>query len=189
MGNYDNIQVPPPNGPISASQYGVRVRDAIIDLDTRVSIREAAEMLPDVSANSINNVISVTSTAFTDLPSPGPLNLAVTNPSADFDLVVLISYSAWMNATASDCRGGLAASGGLSFTPNSFGTGGAITNSDNLFTASPNTSMQHNMLPVVIPAGAATVTFKLWAMRGAASGAQAFNYPILRATPLRFQVP
>lgn len=37
MGNYDAIQVPIGTQPISSGQFGVRVRDAIIDLDRRVS--------------------------------------------------------------------------------------------------------------------------------------------------------
>lgn len=37
MGNYDSIQVPVQGQNISSSLYGQRVRDAIVDLDTRVS--------------------------------------------------------------------------------------------------------------------------------------------------------
>lgn len=37
MGNYDGIAVPIQGQPISSSLYGQQVRDAIIDLDTRVS--------------------------------------------------------------------------------------------------------------------------------------------------------
>lgn len=37
MGNYDNIQIPVQGNPLSASQFGVRVRDAIVNLDTRVA--------------------------------------------------------------------------------------------------------------------------------------------------------
>lgn len=37
MGNYDAIQVPIGGQPISSGNYGVRVRDAILDLDRRVS--------------------------------------------------------------------------------------------------------------------------------------------------------
>jgi hypothetical protein len=37
MGNYDTIQIPIPGQPVSKSQYGDRVRAAIIDLDTRVA--------------------------------------------------------------------------------------------------------------------------------------------------------
>jgi hypothetical protein len=37
MGNYDAIQIPVGAQPISSGQFGVRVRDAILDLDRRVS--------------------------------------------------------------------------------------------------------------------------------------------------------
>lgn len=37
MGNYDAIQVPIGSQPISSGQFGLRVRDAILDLDRRVS--------------------------------------------------------------------------------------------------------------------------------------------------------
>lgn len=41
MGNYDSIQVPVGNNVISAAQYGVKVRDAILSLDARVSSIES----------------------------------------------------------------------------------------------------------------------------------------------------
>lgn len=37
MGNYDSIQIPVQGNPLSASQFGVRVRDAIVAIDTRLS--------------------------------------------------------------------------------------------------------------------------------------------------------
>lgn len=40
MGTYDSIQVPVPGQPISSSLYGIRVRDAIINLDTRATTIE-----------------------------------------------------------------------------------------------------------------------------------------------------
>lgn len=41
MGTYDNIQIPVVDTPISQSLYGVRVRDAIIDLDRRLLLVES----------------------------------------------------------------------------------------------------------------------------------------------------
>lgn len=38
MGNYDSIGIPISGQPISSGNYGVKVRDAIIDLDARVSV-------------------------------------------------------------------------------------------------------------------------------------------------------
>ena len=37
MGNYDTIQIPVQGQPLSVSQYGLRVRNAIVDIDTRLS--------------------------------------------------------------------------------------------------------------------------------------------------------
>lgn len=37
MGNYDSIQIPVQGQPVSSSLHGVRVRNAILDLDTRVT--------------------------------------------------------------------------------------------------------------------------------------------------------
>lgn len=42
MGNYDTlISTPVPNQPISTSQYGIPVRNAILDLDNRATLLEA----------------------------------------------------------------------------------------------------------------------------------------------------
>lgn len=63
MGNYDLIQVPVSGQPISSAEYGIRVRDAIIDLDARVSpilakplvrlVQAAAQSIPDNTSTAL----------------------------------------------------------------------------------------------------------------------------------------
>lgn len=43
MGNYDLIQVPVSGQPISAAEFGIRVRDAIVNLDARVTPLEVQQ--------------------------------------------------------------------------------------------------------------------------------------------------
>jgi hypothetical protein len=59
MGNYDNIQIPIQGQPISTSQYGNRVRDAILSLDARVASIEST------LSNYVTKVSNTTRTATT----------------------------------------------------------------------------------------------------------------------------
>jgi hypothetical protein len=148
--------------------------------------------LPDDVEAHISTVIAITSTTFATLPSPGPLSASITNPSADFDLLVDITFSAWMNPNgASNVQGGVAASGGVVWAAaNSFGGAGPRANSDNLFNSAAGATIQQcSGYPVLIPAGASAVTFTMQALRGSTGGSPAFNYPTLTIKPRRFIVP
>lgn len=149
--------------------------------------------LPDAVAGSVNSTIAVTATSLATLPSPGPLAISITNPSADYDMEVDVSFSGWLNVavdTQTTITVGVAGSGGMTWGAASFGAGGPITNSDNLFfNAGPAFSMQHSEYPIIIPAGAAAVTLTMQAFRSNTTRATNCNYPTLRAKPRRFLVP
>lgn len=63
MGNYDNIQVPVQGQPISSSLFGVRARNAIIDLDRRMSAYDASTGIGKASATTSLVLATVNETA------------------------------------------------------------------------------------------------------------------------------
>lgn len=71
MGAYDSIQIPVSGQPISSSLYGVRVRDAILDLDRRVSSYDAstgvgkALSTTNQSLNTTTETVALTIAGFT----------------------------------------------------------------------------------------------------------------------------
>lgn len=67
MGNYDSIQIPVQGQPISVSQYGLRVRDAIVDLDTRLSKIESTLSNYARKATNTTRISTVTLTDDPDL--------------------------------------------------------------------------------------------------------------------------
>jgi hypothetical protein len=194
-GLYDAlIGVPVPGQPISAGAYGIPVRDAIIDLDTRVGIREAAEQLP-ASVSNANNGASGTWTAgagiWAVLPT-NPLSVAFTNPSTVFNLVCNVFYGAWIrSATAgTQARFGIALSGGVTVaTPAAgvanqpVGWGLFPTNGGN-----PNLEQHMGFFQMVIPAGAAAVTLTAQGYRSAANTVE-FAYPTIAVVPDRYELP
>lgn len=134
--------------------------------------------------NFINAQLTITSTSFAALPTP--LTVSFTNPSSVYKLVVDVQISAWLSAATNDVRAGLAASGGVTFTP-ALGSGGAIANSENMYTSTAGTQCAVTIPNIIIPAGAAAVTFAMQAMRST-SGTQLVSYPAIRVIPRRYSV-
>lgn len=145
--------------------------------------------LPDAVAGLVNNTISVTATALATLPTP--LSISITNPSADYNMEVDVSFSAWLllGATTTSITVGVAGSGGMTWGASSFGAGGPIANSDNMFYNGTVFVMQRSEYPVIIPAGAAALTLTMQAFRSNTGASANCNYPTLRAKPRRFLVP
>lgn len=140
--------------------------------------------LPDSVDANVNAQLTITATSFSALPTP--LTVSFTNPSADFDLLVDVQITAWLSASSNDVRAGLSASGGVSFTP-ALGSGGAKANSENLY-CSVGAGQCSIILPIIIPAGAAAVTFAMQGMRSV-SGTQLISYPAIRVMPRRYMAP
>lgn len=145
--------------------------------------------LPDDVSASVSGNITITAASFSLLPAPGPLNIVFSNPSADYDLLVDVSISTLMLSSTSTTvlQVSLAASGGVSF-PATAGGGGPLEDSEILRTNSASFEQGQVTYPVLIPAGAAPVTFAVGAMRSAATSCT-LNDPVLRIKPRRFQVP
>jgi hypothetical protein len=189
MGNYDSIGIPVQGQPISSSQYGIRVRDAVVDLDRRVSLLEASQILPDnVSAASSTSGISISWTLGTWQDLPSGVNASITNPSADFELVVNVYFGCWI-AAGTQGRLGLRLSGGITLaTPNV-----GVANQPagwGLFPVTTQASDDQHMgfMQVVIPPGVAAVTFTAMGYRSAAS-AVTMSFPTIHLVPDRYQLP
>lgn len=121
-----------------------------------------------------------------------PLVVAITNPSAVYDLHVDVMVSALVlhSAASGNTQLGIAAAGGMTINPGSPGGGGAIAAGENflLSTSVPGGSCNLT-LPITIPAGAASVTFGLWGMRTVVGGIQNISNPAIRIIPRRFNKP
>lgn len=63
MGNYDSIQIPIQGQPISSSQFGAKVRNAIIDLDRRMSAYDASTGIGKIASNTNLVLANTTETA------------------------------------------------------------------------------------------------------------------------------
>lgn len=149
--------------------------------------------LPDAIGQGGSGSNTITLTTFSALPTT-PISTSVTNPSATHDMLVLVTISAFMASTsaATECQAALSATGGLSITAGSTGGNGILALGENLLTTvgSISSAQQYSCtIPVVIPAGAAAVTFALFGRRSNTSNACYILQPAIRAIPIRFMIP
>ena len=186
MGNYDNIQVPTGAQPISASQFGVPVRDAIIKLDARVTdIEDVPAAVADAGAGV--NLITTAVNTWGDLPSFAP-SVSMTNPSPTRNLICMVSFGAWMQCGAGTLRIGFAVSGGLTLSSGVGAGSGPIGWGEIPLTSTNASEQKFSMCTVTIPASGNPVpaVFKIQAYRSA-TGTHNVNYPTIRVTPLWYQ--
>lgn len=177
MGIYYPSSSDAPNGPAQMQALAQSV-DTLLNL-------------PDDIAGFVNSTISITATAHATLPSPGPLSVSITNPSSEYDMEVDVEFSGWVTvgATSTSLTVGVAGSGGMTWGASSFGSGGPIANSDNIFYNGTVFVQGRGGYPIVIPAGASAVTLTMNAFRSNTGASANVNYPTLRAKPRRFLVP
>jgi hypothetical protein len=188
MGNYDGIQVPVQGLPISSTQYGIKVRDAIIDIDQRMRIMEANLNLPaSVSVQGFGtNTLASAANTWANLPTT-PAVVAFTNPSTDFDLVVDVYYGAWLSVSTGDVRAGVALSGGVTATPNPGAANQPV--GWGLFPLTTlSTSDQHmGFFQVIIPKSVAAVTFTMQGWRSSGAATAQVNYGSIYVVPRKYQ--
>lgn len=132
----------------------------------------------------------ITSLTFAALPS-SPLSGAVTNPSSVYDLECDVTFGAWVaaGATTMQLQAGVALSGGMSVAADSLGSGGVVSTGQLILTQNVDPHSAQSSFRVVIPAGAAAVTFTSQAKRTVASGTSIYNAPYLTVQPRRFIKP
>jgi len=129
---------------------------------------------------------TVTATSFADLPTY-PCEGELTNPHPTLPLLVLVTYSAWMNCSAGvGVRAALAISGSTTVVAG-IGGGAAAGWGEVLYEGDNGTNSQHSAsYTVELPVSANAATFTFQAYRDSASGTQQVNYPTLRLIPLRY---
>ena len=136
---------------------------------------------------------TITLTTFSALPTT-PISTSVTNPSATYDMLTLVTISAYMASTSSatECQAALSATGGLSITAGSTAGAGILALGENLLTTVGSISSANHFsqtIPVTIPAGAAAVTFAMFGRRSNTSNACYILQPAIRVVPIRFLTP
>jgi hypothetical protein len=194
MGLYDGIQVPVSGQPASASLYGIAVRNAIIDIDARLSIVEQlTAQLPapvKIFGNGTNTLVGTINT-WTNLPTT-TFTVNMTNPSAVFDMWCEVKIGAWLSAPTGpgSTRMSVAVSGGVTAiedpNPTSVVGYGLLP----METSNDANPRQHaGGFSIKIPAGSATVVFTPRGMRTTTTGTAALNYPTMEVTPIRFTLP
>lgn len=195
MGTYDSIGIPVSGQPISSSQYGSKVRAAILDVDARLLALEAQASLPMAVRGGAagQNALVGGAGVWTNMPTSTWGSVSITNPSPDFDLYCLVTFAAWLvcaagGTPAQDVRLGVLLSGGLTAGPDP-GTNAPAGNGMLPIESSGGASTQHmGSFSIIIPAGAGAVTFVAQGKRnnGSASSPQV-NYPSIEVVPIRFQ--
>jgi hypothetical protein len=189
MADYDDIALPVKGQPISSTGFGVKARNAIIDLGRRMGIREAAEQLPSsvsVQGNGINSITAAINTWQT-MPS-FPASVNITNPSTTFNLVCFVFFGAWMQiATSGTIRMGINVTGGVTADPDP-GVNSPVGWGLVPMTSSAGSDQHSGMFQLTIPPNVAAVNLNAQGMRSAANAAQV-NYPSINVIPWRYETP
>ncbi len=133
----------------------------------------------------------ITSLTFAALPS-SPLSGSITNPSSVYNLECDVTFGAWVAAGVStiQLQGGVALSGGMSVAADALGSGGPVATGQLILTQNVDPHSAQSGFQVIIPAGAAAVTFTVQAKRTGVNAAQfIYNAPYLQVQPRRFIKP
>lgn len=145
--------------------------------------------LPDpVSATGSGTIVSAAS-AYAALPSPCAVNF--TNPSSVYDLIVNVHMAGYLSNSGATGSVSIysVAQGGMSWAATGYGSGGPLSIAETVICGA-NTSLGAGVsFPVRIPAGAATITFSVQAMRSNTDGSKVVQSAALRINPLRFVKP
>lgn len=195
MGAYDSIQVPIQGQPASASLFGNAVRNALIDVDARLSIVEnLTAPMPDpvkIGANGVNSITSAVG-VWANLPT-NTFSAQIANPSTVFDMWCIVLFGAWMiGQQTGNVRMSLLISGGVSVTEDPIANGLAAYGMMPLEgdSVAGNTRQHMGAFSLKIPAGAATVTFVPRVQHSTSpTTPHQCNYPSLEIMPYRFSKP
>ncbi len=141
--------------------------------------------LPSVVTGYGNGTNTISATSWTVLPT-FTADATISNPSTTYNLLVLVSYGAWMSSTTNAVRACVGASGGINITPG-VGSGGAVGQGEILYHGGTAVvTSHHTSFTCVITAGSSAVTFSWYAYLDTAGGTQQVNYPTTRIVPLQF---
>lgn len=148
---------------------------------------KAADLtLPDVVAGS-GGTNTITATTFTDLPT-NPCTVNITNPHATADMLVSVSFGAWIVLPASPAftricprvSGSVTIAAGLGSVGNGPVNWGMIPGSTFV-----GTSQHAAHALYTLPPGTATFTMQAY-KDSAAAGTHQVNYAVIEVSPLRY---
>jgi hypothetical protein len=140
--------------------------------------------LPDVVAASGNGTNVVTATSFAVLPT-NTCTASITNPHPTASMLVLVTFGAWLTASASFVRICPAVSGSLTLAAG-VGGGGPLNWGEVPGSGSTTKIQASAGYTLELPVSANAAVFSMQAYRDAASGTQNVDYPVIRLTPLRY---
>lgn len=147
-----------------------------------------ADLPDEVSASGASvNTLAGGAATWTNLPTNN-ISAVITNPSSTRDLLVQVSYGAWLDTSAGDVRFCIACSGGLTIG-DGIGVGGALSWGEIPSVAGTVATQCFATYTAVILAGAAACTFRARGYRSSGAATAHVNYPTLRVTPIRWQRP
>lgn len=127
---------------------------------------------------------TITATSWAVLPS-NAVTAVISNPHPGLNMLCLVTFGAWMVATANGVRAAVDISGSLTVAPG-VGGGASVGWGEVLFCGAATTNQYAASFTVEMPVSLTPATFRLHAYRDAASGTQQVNYPTIRVVPLRF---
>jgi hypothetical protein len=141
-------------------------------------------VLPAVVTGYGAGTNTITATTFAVLPT-NTCSAAITNTHPTASLRVLVTYGAWMSASANGVRGSLAITGSLTIAAG-IGTAaigwGEIPYTD----STAGNAVRSGSFTLDLPVSASACTFSWQAYRDAAAGTQTCNYPTIRILPINF---
>lgn len=140
-------------------------------------------VMPAVVTGYGNGTNTITATAFAVLPTT-TCSAAITNTHPTASLRCLVTYGAWMSASANGVRGSLKITGSLTIGP---GVGSAAVGWGEIpFVGggAGDYGTRVGSFTIDLPVSASACTFAWYAYRDAAAGTQLCNYPTIRITPL-----
>jgi hypothetical protein len=140
--------------------------------------------LPDVVTASGNGSNTVTATAFAVLPTV-TCTASITNPHPTAAMLVLVSFGAWMSASANAVRCCPAISGSTTIAAG-IGGGGPIGWGEIPMCGTTTKNHYGASYTVELPVSGNAAVFSMQAYRDSATGTQLVDYPTIRLTPLRF---
>jgi hypothetical protein len=138
--------------------------------------------LPTVVTAFGNGTNTITSTTFANLPTTSCI-AAIVNSHPTANLLVLVTFGAWLSASANAVRICPAVSGAVTISAG-IGGGGPIGWGEIPLTGSSPTEHHAASATYELPPG--TSTFTMQSMRDSAAGTQKADYNTIRIAPLRY---
>jgi hypothetical protein len=144
---------------------------------------------PTVAFSATTN--SLTSAAGVYAVPPAAVSITVANPRSDRSLVCQVTWGVWMRSDTAELRASLRATGSVTWTEGSTGTGGAngpSTYSENVLIHGPIGAqfLDHSTSFTMVIPPSGSVTLAMYGYRSLTTGTQNFNYPNIRVNPLRY---